>query len=120
MSKADDFVTLLLHARSIAHVAHWATPSYSAHMALGAFYEAISDLMDGFVEQYQGYSGKRLAPAIEAAKVGDIADQLEDHVEWIERNRYEVCERDETSMQNTIDEVIALYHSTLYKLRMLK
>jgi len=61
-----------------------------------------------------------VAPAIEAAKVGDIAAQLEDDVEWIERNRYEVCERDETSMQNTIDEVVELYHTTLYKLRMLK
>lgn len=120
MTKTNDFVSLLLQARSMAHVAHWATPSYAQHMALGAFYEALSDLLDAFVEQYQGYSGKRLAPAIEAAKVGDIADQLEDHVEWIERNRYEVCERDESSMQNTIDEVIALYHSTLYKLRMLK
>jgi hypothetical protein len=120
MSKTNDFVSLLLKARSMTHVAHWATPSYAQHMALGAFYEAITGLMDAFVEQYQGYSGKRLAPAIEAAKVRDIADQLEDDVEWIERNRYEICERDETSMQNTIDEVVALYHTTLYKLRMLK
>ena len=120
MTKTNDFVSLLLKARSLSHVAHWATPSYSAHMALGGFYEALTDLMDAFVEQYQGYSGKRLAPAVEAAKLGEIADQLEDDVEWIERNRYEVCEREETSMQNTIDEVVALYHGTLYKLRMLK
>lgn len=120
MSKVNDFVSLLLHARSIAHVAHWATPSYSAHMALGAFYEAISDLMDGFVEQYQGYYNKRVAPRVEAGSASGIEGKLEAQVEWIERNRYEVCDKSETALQNSIDEIVALYQTTLYKLRMLK
>lgn len=121
MSKADDFVSLLLQARSMAHMAHWATPSFSAHMALGEFYESISDLMDTFVEQYQGYYDKRVAPKVEASEVKDgIADQLETQVEWIERYRYEVCDKSETALQNTIDEIVKLYQTTLYKLPMLK
>lgn len=121
MEKANDFVSLLIEARSVGHVAHWATDSYSQHMALGEFYEGLSDLMDTFVEQYQGYYGKRLKVSIDACEVkDDIAAQLERQMEWIESNRYKVCEKDETSLQNTIDEIVKLYQTTIYKLRMLK
>lgn len=122
MSKADDFVTKLLADRSAAHVAHWATGSYSQHVALGDFYGALSDLVDGFVEQYQGYYGKRMSPKVVGAdvKVDQIDDTLEMHCEWIEAYRYEVCDKDDTSLQNVIDEIVSLYQTTLYKLRMLK
>jgi hypothetical protein len=121
MEKANEFVSLLLKARSMGHVAHWATDSFSKHMALGEFYDGIGDLVDGFVEQYQGYYEKRMAPKVEAAETDkDIAGELEMQVEWIERKRYEVCDKDETSLQNTIDEIVKLYQTTLYKLRMLK
>jgi len=45
---------------------------------------------------------------------------LDTQVEWIERNRFDVCDKDETSLQNTIDEIVRQYQTTLYKLRMLK
>lgn len=121
MTTADEFVSLLLKARSVSHVAHWATDSFSKHMALGEFYDSISDLVDGFVEQYQGYYEKRMAPKVEAADDGgDITKFLDTQVEWIERNRFDVCNKDETSLQNTIDEIVRQYQTTLYKLRMLK
>lgn len=121
MEKANEFVSVLLKARSVAHVAHWATDSFSKHVALGDFYNGVGALVDGFVEQYQGYYEKRMAPKVEACDVDkDIAGELEMQVEWIERYRYQVCDKDETSLQNTIDEIVALYQTTLYKLRMLK
>lgn len=120
MTKADEFVTLLLHARSMAHVAHWATPSFSAHMALGEFYEGISDLMDAFVEQYQGDYNKRLEPKIEGGSATSIDVKLEAQVQWFKRYRYEICDKADTALQNSIDEIVRLYQTTLYKLRMLK
>lgn len=120
MSVADDFITRQLQARTLAHIAHWRTGSYSEHMALGAFYEGLSELVDSFVEQYQGYYGKRMEPTVAAVSADAIDDYLEAQVEWVERHRYEVCDKDETALQNTIDEVVALYQTTLYKLRMLK
>ena len=30
--------------------------------------------------------------------------------------RYQICEKDETSLQNTIDEIVRLYQTTLYLL----
>jgi DUF1680 family protein len=122
MEKANELVTKLLADRSAAHVAHWATGSYSAHVALAEFYDAVVDLVDGFVEQYQGYYAKRMEPKVVALSVtaDGIDDMLELSCEWIEANRYKVCDRDDTSLQNTIDEVVKLYQTTLYKLRMLK
>lgn len=120
MNIADEFVTRQLQARTLAHIEHWATSSFSAHMALGSFYDSLTDLVDGFVEQYQGYYGKRMSPQADAGPPRTIDDYLEAQVEWIERNRYKVCDKEETSLQNTIDEVVALYQTTLYKLRMLK
>lgn len=122
MEKANDFVTKLLADRSAAHVAHWRTGSYSAHVALGEFYAALTELLDGFVEQYQGYYGKRMEPKVVglAVSADGIDEMLEMSCEWIEANRYKVCDREDTSLQNTIDEIVALYQTTLYKLRMLK
>ena len=121
MEKANDFASLLVKSRSLGHVAHWATDSFSKHMALGEFYEGLSDLMDTFVEQYQGYYGKRMTVAIDKCDLqDDVAGELESHMEWIEKNRYQVCDKGETALQNTIDEIVKLYQTTLYKLRMLK
>lgn len=121
MTTADEFVSLLLAGRSVSHVAHWATDSFSKHMALGEFYDSITDLTDAFVEQYQGYYEKRMAPAVKSADDnGDIIKFLDTQAEWIERNRFEVCDKDETPLQNSIDEIVRQYQTTLYKLRMLK
>lgn len=120
MEKVNDFVSGLLAARSLSHVAHWATGSYSAHVALGEFYENITELMDAFVEQYQGAYDEKVKPEVVSAKAEDIIDVLDRQMGWLKRNRYEICERDESSLQNTIDEIMRQYETTLYKLRMLK
>ena len=44
---------------------------------------------------------------------------LQDQLAEIESNRYKFCEKEETAIQNIIDEIVALYLSTLYKLRFL-
>jgi hypothetical protein len=37
----------------------------------------------------------------------------------IEDARYDVCDKNETALQNIIDEIVGLYLSTLYKLKFL-
>jgi RNA binding exosome subunit len=121
MEKANEFASLLVKSRSLGHVAHWATDSYSQHMALASFYEGLGELMDEFVEQYQGYYGERMKVEILTCDLDDdVAGELEEHMEWIERYRYDVCDKAETALQNAIDEIVALYQTTIYKLRMLK
>lgn len=117
MTKAEQFVSLALLARDLAHLAHWKTRNKAEHEALNVFYDKVIDLIDGFVEQYQGYYNKRMS--IERDKSQDSADirkVLDTQVEWIEKNRYEICDKDESALQNTIDEIVRLYQQTLYML----
>ena len=48
-----------------------------------------------------------------------ITEFLEDQLKQIEDERYDICEKSYTPLQNIIDEIIGLYLSTLYKLRFL-
>ena len=57
-SPCVEFIMLMLHARTTAHIKHWLTPSRSDHLALQNFYDEIVPLIDGFVESYQGEYGK--------------------------------------------------------------
>lgn len=117
MNKAEQFVSRGLLARDMAHLAHWKTTSYAQHKALGEFYDALLEAIDGFVEQYQGYYNRRMniERSTETPK-DSIRKVLDYQVEWIEKNRYEICDKEETALQNTIDEIVRLYQTTLYLL----
>lgn len=117
MNKAEQFVSQGLLVRDLAHLAHWKTKSYAEHKALNEFYDSLLELIDGFVEQYQGYYNQRMEITRDEDKIAsDIRKVLDYQVEWIEKNRYEICDKDETPLQNTIDEIVRLYQTTLYLL----
>jgi len=116
--KAADFVGHLFLARDVAHSVHLNTRSYAKHKALGSFYDKVVDLADDFAEAYQGRHGL-MGPIslMSAKKNGNIVEFLEDSLSEIEANRYKVCEEKDSAIQNIIDEIVALYLSTLYKLK---
>jgi len=118
--KACDFVGLLFLARDVTHSVHLNTRSYSKHKALQKFYESIIDLADNFAEAYQGRHGLMGPISLQSAKkTTNVIDFLQNQLEEIEADRYKVCDESDSAIQNLIDEVIALYLSTLYKLRFL-
>ncbi len=118
--KCNDFVGMLFLARDVTHSVHLNTRSYAKHKALQKFYENIIDLADGFAEAYQGRHGL-IGPIslMSAKKTGNVVEFLQDQLAEIEKYRYDVCEKDDTPIQNLIDGIIELYLSTLYKLRFL-
>ena len=120
MHKPADFVGALFLARDVAHSVHLNTRSYSKHKALRHFYEDIVELADKFSEAYQGRHGL-IGPMslMSAKKTNNIIEFLQDSMAELESGRYEVCDKTDTPIQNIIDEIIALYLSTLYKLKFL-
>jgi len=118
--KGADFVGLFFLARDVTHSVHLNTRSYSKHKALQKFYENIIDLADSFAEAYQGRYGL-LGPIslMSAKKTSNVVEFLENQLAEIESVRYDVCDKDDTSLQNLIDGIIELYLTTLYKLRFL-
>ena len=118
--KAADFIGLLFLGRDVAHSVHLNTRSYAKHVALNTFYDEIVDLADKFAEAYQGRHGL-MGPItlMSAKKTGNIVDFLEDSMADIEKMRYDVCKKEDTPLQNIIDEIVGQYLSTLYKLKYL-
>jgi hypothetical protein len=117
-------IGLLFLARDVAHREHLRVTgpgSYARHMALGEFYPAIIELADSVAEAYQGRKGIiEDIPFLENEYGNDIVVVLERQLAWIEDNRYNAVPREDTSIQNIIDEVVGQYLSTLYKLKNLK
>jgi hypothetical protein len=118
--KPADFVGMLFLARDVTHSVHLNTRSFAKHMALQGFYEGIVGLADDFAEAYQGRHGLIGPISLQSAKkTSNVIEFLQDQLAEIESNRYKFCEKEETAIQNIIDEIVALYLSTLYKLRFL-
>jgi hypothetical protein len=117
---AAQFVGLLFLGRNVAHSVHLNTRSFSKHMALNTFYDEIIDLADAFAEAYQGRHGLIGPIAIPASKkTANIIEFLQGQLDEIEKGRYDVCSKEDSSLQQLIDNIVELYLTTLYKLRFL-
>lgn len=115
-----ELVMRCLHARTTAHVLHLKTTSYAKHKALNEFYDALPDLVDSLAEAYQGDYGLIETFPPRYTPVDDPVELVTGLASWIEKNRYECCDGDDTYLQNVIDEILALCRSTTYKLKVLK
>lgn len=114
-------IAVMFLSREVVHREHLRTKSFSQHMALNTFYEEIVGLADSIAEAYQGRFGIiDKIPMLDNDATGTIDDILEKHLDIIEKLRYIAVDKSQTAIQNLIDESVALYLSTLYKLRNLK
>jgi RNA binding exosome subunit len=113
-----DLIGHLFLARDVTHSVHLNTRSYAKHKALGKFYPAVVDLADTLAEAYQGRYGL-IGPITlhSAKKTNNVVEFLEDSLEEVRKERKEY--KDDTALQNIIDEIEGLYLSTLYKLKFL-
>lgn len=115
-----ELVMRCFHARTNAHVLHLKTTSFAKHKALNEFYDALPDLVDTLAETYQGNYGLIESYPGRYTPVEDPVALVTELAEWIEKNRYECCDGDDTCLQNQVDEIMALCRSTTYKLKVLK
>jgi hypothetical protein len=117
---AADFLGLLFLARDVTHSVHLNTRSYSKHVALNIFYDRIIDAADDFAESYQGRHGL-IGPITlhSAKKTNNVVEFLEDSLKQIEDARYVIVDKNDTSLQQLIDNIVEIYLRTLYKLKFL-
>ena len=123
MNLIGQLVGTLFLSREVAHRAHLAatgTGSFAKHSALGEFYPAVGDHGDTITEAYQGRHGLIEIPYLKYDDEGDIVKCLEKYMDDIEELRYGAVDKKDTTIQNLIDDALATYLSTLYKLRHLR
>jgi len=118
-SDVAKFVMVLMHSRTSAHLMHLQTKSYAQHMALGSFYEGIGDLVDSFVEAYQGLHGVIDSyPSGYTVPSKEPVTELQSLSDTVKSMRKGLVT--EGQLQNIIDEIASLIDSTIYKLKNLK
>jgi DNA-binding ferritin-like protein len=123
MNLIGQLVGTLFLSREVAHRAHLAVTgsgSFAKHSALGEFYPAVGDHGDKITEAYQGRHGIIEIPYLKYEEEDDIVKCLEKYMDDIEELRYGAVDKKDTTIQNLIDDALATYLSTLYKLRHLK
>ena len=121
----EQFATLvgtLMQSRNQAHIYHLQAQgpgSYAAHIALGAYYDGIIDLIDGLVESFQGrygiVTGYKMAASIREDQNYDM--YFEALCKFVETTRQQIPQ--DSYLQNQVDTIVELIESTKYKLKFL-
>lgn len=112
------FIATLMMSRTYTHLAHLKTGSYAAHKALNDLYDGLVGYLDSFAEAAQGEFGKLDIPYINMiGNVDSPSKSIASHLKTLEKLG-EGCSQG--YLKNIVDEIVALYRSTLYKLNELK
>jgi DNA-binding ferritin-like protein len=114
---AAEFIAALLHSSTVTHFMHLSTDSYSAHKALGRYYDEIIELADDFAEAYQGRYSKIKTYPDEFHAGKEPVKYLKSMQSFVDEARKDLPQ--DSEIQNIIDEISQLIDSTLYKLKFL-
>jgi hypothetical protein len=113
-----EFFLKLLHAATNGHILHLQTKSYSEHKALQKYYEELPDLVDSIIEEWQGAYQKIVEyPTTYEAPNMDALQEVMAIRDFLVQNRAVVG--DYSSIQNSVDNLMSLLDSTVYKLTFL-
>lgn len=119
-----EFISTLLNAKTQYHIYHLQVTgvgSYAAHTALNSLYDSVSEFADRLAEMYQGQygiiKGYKCDGFKEDGKFIDFTDEL---INYIHNKRYTVFSKEDTHIQNVVDDLIGTLFSQLYKLKNLK
>jgi hypothetical protein len=115
------FVSTLLHSATLTHLMHFKSKSYSEHVALGAYYDEIPELVDGLVESIQGAYETIIDPYPAMFGNGNNDDPLAYMISlrnYVRDYRQQMPQ--DSEIQNEIDNVANLLNATVYKLKFLK
>lgn len=120
MSLVTRFVSALLHSRTQVHIFHLQTQSYAAHKAYQRYYEDIVDLLDQYVESYQGRYGiiASYEPIAQLYTEDAALKYFTGLLTFVDTAKSDLPAHGE--LKNIVDEITALITSTIYKLKFLK
>lgn len=114
------FVSCLMFSRNQAHIFHLQSDSYAKHMALGSYYESISDLIDSLIETYQGTNPVIMDYKNDEKYTGYTKEGVTKYFEGLLKETVEAKSLfTDTDLLNIVDEITSLIKSTLYKLKRL-
>lgn len=114
----EELLCEMLEASAQAKVFHWQTSSFAEHEALGEFYEGFNDLMDKFIESYQGCYGRIMLGCdmeVKPYTMDAPVTFLEAFKEYISGGA-RVLVIGNSALTNILDEINGLVDQTIYRL----
>ena len=123
-SEPSKFFSKIFEARQMAHIYHLQVKgdmgSHAAHTALNEYYDGLLDLLDSLIEAYQGQYEIIENYELIDTKDTNSKEKIEYFTElttFIKDTRKMAFLEEDTHLQNTIDEIVALTYRLLYKLK---
>lgn len=123
MNATGKFVAVLFLARDLAHRAHLFVTgpgSDAKHRALADFYDGVIEKADALAEACIARFGEFDIPLLNNDFPGDVVASIEAQLKWLEDNRYKAVPREDSPIQNLIDDLVIHYLHSLYKLKRLQ
>jgi hypothetical protein len=117
-SPQEELLCEMLEASAQAKVFHWQTSSFAEHEALGEFYEGFNDLMDKFIEAYQGCYGRIMVGCDMEVKpyTMDAPVAFLQSFKGYISSEARMCVLGNSALSNILDEINGLVEQTLYRL----
>jgi len=113
-----EFVDRFLQLYSQFFLFHWQTRAYGQHIAFDEANEDLEDLMDEFVEAYQGKYGRvSTAGGLPVADYDDASAEefVQDYRDFLSASK-DMLGDDDAVLANVIDEMVARVDKLLYLL----
>jgi hypothetical protein len=114
----EELLCEMLEASAQAKVFHWQTSSFAEHEAMGEFYEGFNDLMDKFIESYQGCYGRIMMGCDMEVKPYTLDAPitfLEEFKSYISGGA-RMLVIGNSALTNILDEINGLVEQTIYRL----
>jgi DNA-binding ferritin-like protein len=117
-----EFCAYLMAAAVQVHIYHLRVKgpgAYAMHMALGALYDGLPDLVDSLAESMQGKMGLLdYSYSTSYDNTGSPLSYVRGCLNYVKETRKVICQ--DTFVQNQIDGIEELFYSTIYKLENLQ
>jgi hypothetical protein len=112
-------IEIFLQFPSQVKLYHWQTKKFSRHKASDSLFSCIQELIDQFVETYQGkytriFLENDTSIPIYNLNDRDIVTYLTEFKTFLEKDIYDIVSNRDSDLINIRDEMLSLINQTLY------
>ena len=117
----SELISFFFRLQTQIQILHWQTESFARHTAYGQLYEEIGDLVDTFMEVYQGKNGRVVLPENFSVTVYNINDEkvntfIQESIDFLNKEIPSLLAKDDTDLLNIRDEILANFNKLRYLL----
>ena len=115
----DVIITRLLGLQNQLKILHWQTKKYARHMAYGDTYETLEDLIDTFIEIYQGKFDRIILEDNKIITIKNINDEsldefISENIDFMNGELISTLNDQDTDLLNIRDEMVAALNKLRY------